>query len=223
LVIPPIDVKMGTVSDQGKNIIRITVPEGKDVPYVLEGSKIYLRQGAKSELAARDDIVELVRRAPREKKPSVAKESDKQTQRSSEAKAPSRGEAKVGKEVKVSGAGVEIKPPGAGVEIVESVKRDGVFHHTMCDLRDGNKVQNVTRSSARRLWRYAIALKEKGLFKQDKVTWKGDLGLWHKYKKAGRDHYDLAQRTPTGEIRVYYGVNEDGIDGPWKAVVAMKG
>ena len=62
----------------------------------------------------------------------------------------------------------------------------GVLYHTMRDLRDGDEVHNVTRASARRLWRYAIALREKHTFKEDKVTWTGNLGMWHKYLRAGR-------------------------------------
>ena len=112
--------------------------------------------------------------------------------------------------------------PKTGVEIVETVTRDGVLYHTMCDLRDMGKVHNVTRASARRLWRYAIALKEKNTFQAGRVKWTGELGLWHKYLRAGRQHYDLVQRTPGGETRVYYGVTEDGIHGAWRTVVGME-
>jgi hypothetical protein len=117
--------------------------------------------------------------------------------------------------------GLAVPPPRTGVEIVESVERKGVLYHTMRDLRDGGKVQNVTRNSARRLWRYAIALQEKGTFQEDKVTWSGDLGLWHKYLRAGRTHYDLVQRAPDGNVNIYYGVTEDGIHGQWRPVVGM--
>ncbi|MBC7234220.1 MAG: putative DNA binding domain-containing protein, partial [Chloroflexi bacterium] len=112
-----------------------------------------------------------------------------------------------------------VERPRTGVEIVDSEERKGTLYHTMCDLRDGGLVHNVTRSSARRLWRYAIALKEKGTFEEHKVDWRGNLGLWHKYLRAGKPHYDLVQRTPDGQIHVYYGVTEEGIHGPWKAVV----
>jgi len=102
------------------------------------------------------------------------------------------------------------------------VERKGVIYHTMRDLRNGSQVQNVTRASARRLWRYAIALEEKHTFQEDKVTWHGNLGLWHKYLRAGRPHYDLVQKGPNGDVHIYYGVTEDGIHGPWKSVVGME-
>ena len=109
--------------------------------------------------------------------------------------------------------------PRTGVEIVESVERDGVLYHTMRDLRDGSEVHNVTRQSARRLWRYAIALKEKQTFQNDKVTWLGNEGLWHKYLRAGKPHYDLVRKTQSGDVRIFYGVSEQGIDGSWRNVV----
>jgi len=115
-----------------------------------------------------------------------------------------------------------VEPPRTGVEIDETVVRKGVQYHTMRDLRDGGRVHNVTRSSARRLWRYAIALKEKGTFSEDKVTWAGDLGLWHKYLRSGRPHYDLVQRAKDGEVRVYYGVSDDGIHGAWQEVISKQ-
>jgi len=43
--------------------VRVTVPKGDDPPYVLEGSKIYLRQEAETSLAMRDEIVALIKRA----------------------------------------------------------------------------------------------------------------------------------------------------------------
>ncbi len=110
--------------------------------------------------------------------------------------------------------------PSTGVQIVKSEDRDGVLYHTMRDLRDGGEVNNVTHSSARRLWRYAIALKEKGTFQADNVKWQGDLGLWHRYKRAGRPHFDLVQRAG-GDYLIYYGVSEDGIYGPWRQLVGQ--
>jgi len=112
-----------------------------------------------------------------------------------------------------------VERPHTGVQIVQSEERKGTLYHTMCDLRDGGLVHNVSRSSARRLWRYAIALHEKGTFDESKVEWHGDLGLWHKYLRGGRPHYDLVQRVKDGDVHVYYGVSDDGIHGPWKALV----
>jgi hypothetical protein len=90
----------------------------------------------------------------------------------------------------------------------------------MCDLRKGNRVQNVTRSSARRLWHYAIVQAENEPVTEKDVEWQGDIGVVKEYKRAGRTRYDLAQRS-NGNIRVYYGVSEDGLHGDWKALVGV--
>ncbi|MGH2521958.1 MAG: hypothetical protein ACRDH2_05585, partial [Anaerolineales bacterium] len=111
-----------------------------------------------------------------------------------------------------------VGPPRTGVEIVDTEERDGTRYHTMRDLRNGSVVKNVTRASARKLWHYAISAKESGELKPETVTWRGDLGLWRKTRKGGAIRYDLVQRTDEG-LRVYYGVTEDGIHGPWKRLV----
>jgi hypothetical protein len=89
----------------------------------------------------------------------------------------------------------------------------------MRDLRNGNIVRNVTRSSARRLWLYAIQQMESNPVKADKVQWQGDIGLWRRYERAGDWRYDLTQRE-NGKLRVYYGVTEGGMHGPWQAFLA---
>jgi hypothetical protein len=106
-------------------------------------------------------------------------------------------------------------PPKAGVEIVGAEQKGDTIHYTMHDLRNGNIVKNVTRSSARRLWHYAITQRETNPVDESKVEWHGDYGLWQRYRRAGEIRYDLVQRTPNG-LRVYYGVTEGGMHGPWQ-------
>lgn len=211
-VTPPIPVELSVLKSQGKNVIRIAVPKGEDVPYVLEGSHIYVRREAETSLALRDEIVALVTRARQAAPAGPAPQEVPAPPEQEPALATPEGETPPG----------VVEAPRTGVEIDETIVRKGVKYHTVRDLRDGTKVHNVTRASARRLWRYAIALKEKGAFQEDKVKWTGDLGLWHKYVRSGRPHYDLVQRMPDGAIRIYYGVSEDGIHGPWKDVVNLK-
>jgi hypothetical protein len=108
--------------------------------------------------------------------------------------------------------------PRTGVEIVATDERDGSRYHTMRDLRNGSVVKNVTRSSARKLWHYAISAKESGVLNPEHVSWQGDIGLWRKTHKGGTTRYDLVQRGD-GELRVFYGVTEDGIHGAWRRLV----
>ena len=98
------------------------------------------------------------------------------------------------------------------------MERKGTLYHSMKDLRNGSVVRNVTRSSARKLWRYAITEHESKPVKEDQVQWHGNLGVWKSSKRAGKLRFDLVQRMPDGELHVYYGVTEDGIDGPWRVV-----
>jgi hypothetical protein len=103
--------------------------------------------------------------------------------------------------------------------VLPGEERNGMRYFTMRDLRNGNKVKNVTRSSARRLWHYAISryMEIDTDIEAHISAWHGDFGLLRRYKQGKSDIYDLIQRTPEG-YRYYYGVTMDGIHGPWKAV-----
>jgi len=85
----------------------------------------------------------------------------------------------------------------------------------MRDLRNGSLVQNVTRSSARRLWHYAIKQAEGNPIRPDKVQWHGDIGVWQRYDRNGQVQFDLVQRIAGGGLRVYYGVSDSGMTGIW--------
>ncbi|HPO59673.1 MAG TPA: hypothetical protein PLV53_12580, partial [Anaerolineaceae bacterium] len=87
----------------------------------------------------------------------------------------------------------------------------------------GNIVKTVTRSSARRLWHYAIRqhmeMSENNA--QPEIQWQGDYGLIRKYTQGNTTRYDLIQRTPAGN-RYFFGVTEDGIHGPWRRLVGLE-
>jgi hypothetical protein len=192
-VTPPLDLTIDLQESEGKNVIRVQVPQGSDPPYAIDGSKIYVRDEGETNLAVRDEIVELVKRT------SAAR--------------PAKAVA-----VQATDA-LAVQPPKTGVEITGFEERKGNRYYTMCDLRKGNTVHNVTRASARRLWHYAIVETDKHTVAEADVTWQGDIGLVKEYRQSGRQRYDLAQRTGNGKIRVYYGVSEDGLHGEWKALV----
>jgi hypothetical protein len=108
-----------------------------------------------------------------------------------------------------------VKPPSSGVEIVGTEQRGDTRYYIMRDLRNGNTVKNVTESSARRLWHYAIQQKENSPVDVKSVEWQGDIGLLRRYRKSGNIRYDLVQRN-NGNLRVYYGATEGGMQGPWQ-------
>jgi hypothetical protein len=194
-ITPPLDVEITTVETHGRRVLQLSVPAGDDVPYAIDGTSIYLRQEAETNVAMRDEIVALV----------------KKTLRTEPAAQPEDAEGE-GEESTAGG----VDPPGTGVQIVETEERKGTQYHAMKDLRNGNVVRNVTRSSARKLWRYAITEHESHPVQEDQVQWQGNLGLWKSSRRAGKVRYDLVQRMPNGQFHVYYGVTEDGIDGAWR-------
>jgi len=195
-ITPPLEVTIDVQQTEGKRVVRLAVPRGDDPPYAIEGSKIYVRQETETNLAVRDEIVQLVRRALQ---PALPPEE-----------VPLEEEAAVEERPPI------VEPPRTGVEIVETVERKGTLYHTMRDLRNGNEVRNVSRSSARRLWQYAITQKEQHPVQIDQVNWHGDIGLWKKKRRAGKVRYDFVQRDAEGQLHVYYGVTEEGIHGPWR-------
>jgi hypothetical protein len=193
-VTPPLDVAIDSLESEGKKIIRLVVPKGSDVPYAVDGSKIYVRSESETSLALRDEVVQLVQQRLAPPRPEAVEEME-----------PSEEEAVP-----------RIEPPRTGVEIIDTVERKGTLHHTVKDLRNSNVVQNVTRSSARKLWRYAITQLEQTPVKGEKITWHGDIGFWKTYKRGGKVRYNLAQRDPDSTIHIYYGVTEEGFHGQWR-------
>ncbi len=203
-ITPALPVTVDVQETHGVKIVRIVVPRGNVPPYTLDESQIYLRSEAETTLAVRDEIVELVARGLNQ--PLTARPA-------APPKLPSNRPAAAQPE-----ATAELDPPRTGVEITAVEERNKTRYYTMRDLRNDNLVSNVTWRSARRLWRYAIEESENNPVKPDQVRWRGDLGLWKRREHGNQSRYDLVQRSGAA-LRVYYGVTEEGIHGPWAAVV----
>lgn len=208
-ITPPLDVGIDHLESLGKHIVRINVPEGPDKPYAMEQSKIYVRQESETNLAVRDEIIQLVRRRLEEAVAPAASPPEEAVAREPAPESPAEDAL--------------VDAPHTGVEIVSVAERKGTRYYTLRDLRNGNTVQNVTRSSARKLWRYAISQHEDAPLDPSQVTWRGGLGLWKKTGRQGRYHFDLVQRDRDGDVHIYYGVSEDGIHGPWQELVETGG
>ena len=210
-IMPSLDVAVDTQETEGVQVVRLIVPRGDDVPYAIEDNKIYVRDEAETNLAVRDEIVQLVR----QKAALQAPVAMALPEAAPVEPAPADSEAAPSSDGQVS-------PPQTGVEIVATEERGGIRYHTMRDLRNGSVVQNVTRKSARNLWHYAISQHESQPVEVDKVAWRGDLGMLDSSKRAGKMRYDLVQRLPEGRLRVYYGVTDDGIHGEWRKIVGLE-
>jgi hypothetical protein len=203
---PPIQCSLDLHEFKSKKILRCLIPHGEDLPYAVDDNKIYIRNEAETSLAVRDEIVGLVLRGAKQSAQSAGKQIE-------ETKEPAPEPQSESNQVEENGD----LSPRTGVEVLPPEDREGSRYYTMRDLRNGNKVKNVTRSSARRLWHYAISRYQEmsGDIDQTVTTWQGDLGLSRKYKQGKTTMYDLVQRTPEG-YRYYFGVTMDGIHGPWK-------
>lgn len=226
---PPIKCTVDSHKSGGKDIIRVLVPRGEDPPYAVDDNKIYLRNETETDLAVRDEIVNLVARKQQELEPvalmdvGVEEESEatpakparkkRSTRRKPAAATPAQTPAQAPAQTGGSA-------PRTGVEIVTAEQRSGETYYMVRDLRNGNVVKNVTEKSARKLWHYAIkqyADLPKDM-KKAKVDWKGDLGLLREYTQYKQTRYDFVERN-NGNYRFYYGVTEDGIHGDWQKFV----
>jgi len=200
---PPLMCTVDVHDTGGKKVLRVLVPRGDDPPYAVDESKIYVRSETETGLAVRDEIVSLVMRSP------------KLTPKAAETRVIEKESP-----VQVIDEGVEDSAPRTGVEVVSVEERDGARYYSMRDLRNGNVVQNVTRTSARRLWHYAITRYSSltSDLSQVKIDWQGNLGLISTQKQGNFTRYDLVQRTQDG-YRFFFGVTDDGVHGPWKQLL----
>jgi hypothetical protein len=208
---PPLQCTLDVHETGGKNIIRVLIPRGDDPPYAVDDNKIYVRSEAETGLAVRDEIVELVRRGYPTRE--IAAEGAEVGLTDAVGRLPAPPEPREELE----------SPPKTGVEVVSVEERSGTQYYTVRDLRNGNMVKNVTESSARRLWHYAITsfAKYPDDLTKAKIHWDGNLGLVGQKKHGKNIRYDLVQKTPSG-YRYYFGVTEDGIHGPWEALVGKE-
>ena len=195
-ITPSLNCSIDSLTSRGKKVLRINVPRGDDPPYAIDDNKIFVRDESETTAAVRDEIVQLTQLARKRNKPHSELITTNPAKKSRSRK---------------------IGPPRTGVEIVATEERDGTIYHTMRDLRNGNQVKNVTRASSRRLWHYAIMQRENDISMKDiKVKWQGNLGFIKQYRKGPITRTDLCQRAKDGNIRIYYGVTEDGLHGPWR-------
>jgi len=202
---PPINCKIDTHDLHGKKILRILVPRGDDPPYALDDYKIYIREETETNLAVRDEIVNLVMRGKDFKKqPFTTDNIDQQNTSVDDTILTSE---------KIT---QDILEPKTGIELLLADERNGIRYFTVRDLRNGNTVKNVTQTSARRLWQYAIKKYNEFISqKKPKITWTGNYGLLRKYKIQNYDVFDLVYKDING-LRYFFVVTSIGIHGHWK-------
>lgn len=218
---PSVAVSSEVAGYEGKSIIVITVAAGSERPYALDSGEIPIRRGAETSPARRDEVIRLVRGEELSAAP-VAKDSEA---------APPPTQSRDGRGRNRRPAPPQVEPaadsstgprlaPRNGVEIVEATDVDGVRHFTMRDLRNDQITRHVTPQTARSLWAQAIREFEKGTPTPDRVTWYDDLGFWKSIRISnGERRYHLVAREPDGQLRLFFGVSEDGLSDRWRQVI----
>lgn len=227
-ITPEPDIHIDTLPSRGAQIVRITVQPGADTPYAIDDNKFYVRDEAETSVAVRDEIVRLVERSLRQETPEpigVLPPLPIPGSQPVSLAQPGSGPLSTAESVPALTAGKtggkaakQIEPPRTGVEVVESEKRQGTYYHTVRDLRNGNLIKNVTRSSARKLWHYAISQVEAGQPKPKEIKWQGDIALINKREKDDNIWYDLALREGD-TTHIYYGVTDSGLNDAWLPLI----
>ncbi len=220
---PPVDLKYETVQSENAKVLRVSVSEGEDKPYCIDGSKFYVRNDAETDLAVRDEIVALVLESVSGNesitpKGAAAPQANGGRRQRSATNLPQANKSSVPNPAASTVSDDPFYLPQMGVELVSSEERSGINYYVVRDLRNGRSVSNVTRRGARKLWNYAIAQSEDQPVDPNKVQWKGNVALIRSDKRAGKVRYDLALRE-NGNVRVFYGVTEDGMEGQWAQFV----
>lgn len=218
---PRLAVTIEPITADSKTIIVLQAPQGAETPYVLHPGGVWVRREGETVAADRDDIVRLVLGG----RSDAAQPNSRPAATPTATLAPTTNGSTADDDSDDSfpEAASAVDPldsgdaPRTGVEIVETHERGSTKYHTVRDLRNGQVVQNVTRFSARRLWRYAINEHETQPLNLDEVEWRGDIGLAKTYKRGVETRYNLVERDGDGRTRVYYGVNSDGLHGRWRA------
>ncbi len=207
---PEPDAHIDSLSSQGKTLVRITIQPGSKIPYAIDNTNFYVRDESETNLAVRDEIVRMVQLG-------IARQDIEQAVAPPPIPAPVPVELPVLAPVQ-DHQKQQSEAPRTGVEVVSSEKRQGTIYHTVRDLRNGNLIHNVTKSSARKLWHYAISQAEEGPVDPRKVQWHNNIAILDQRQKGDNVWYDLALRKGK-QVHVYYGVTDSGLNDQWLALV----
>ncbi|GAB4160312.1 MAG: hypothetical protein Fur0021_32130 [Candidatus Promineifilaceae bacterium] len=213
---PEPELTMDELLSKGRHVVRIVVHPGTDIPYALDENKFFVRDEAETTLAVRDEIVRLVERNL-SRRQAGGEHIETQLAPAAPAVVPPTVPVNPRSEPQSESA-----LPRTGVEIVESQQRKNGIYHSVRDLRNGNLIKNVTKSSARKLWHYAITQAESHKPDAARIQWINDKAVLNMRRKDDYVWYDLALKEEN-EVRVFYGVTDSGLNDEWLAVIEQSG
>ena len=224
---PPLEPRYEVISNGGADVLRIGVDAGDEKPYCLDGSKFYVRNDAETSQALRDEIVALVLESVGLNADLVGADeghdapADDEAAGENRSGAAARAESKRTRSRAQKASPKESDPfflPQDGVEIVDRETRGDTTYYVVRNLRNHRSVGNVTRKGARKLWNYAITQYEDSPVKSNQIRWKENVGIVRSARRAGKVRFDLALRQGS-DIRIFYGVTEEGMEGDWAQFV----
>ena len=193
--------------------MRIVVAPGRDIPYSVDQYEYYVRDETDTTQAVRDELVQLIERGIKLREIlGIGHES------APAAPAPETTPAEPKTAPTPEPPAADLPTPRTGVEVVASEKRSGTVYHTVRDLRNGNLIKDVTRSSARKLWHYAITQKEHGQPSIDEIRWHGNMAVLNARKRDDNVWYDLAVKNGAA-VHIYYGVTDSGLNEMWLKLI----
>ncbi len=217
---PEPQVQIDSLPTQGATVMRIAIQSGPDIPYAIDQNLFYVRDESETTPAVRDEIVRLVERGVGQRTSQQPGRTDQPVAQPAPEPMPAArksGPARQAAPPAGNGRG-GFEPPRTGVELVDSQERDGVVYHTLRDLRNGNLINNVTRSSSRRLWHYAITQVENAPPDLSAAQWRNNVAVLNRRQKSNMTLYDLAVREGD-RVHIYYGVTDGGLSDSMLALV----
>jgi Putative DNA-binding domain len=232
-ITPPLEVTIDVIDSGGKSILAVRVPEGIAKPYALAPGNIYIRRDGLSEIASRDEIVQMVRASGTSVPTARSRRNrpqDQKLRREIPTASASDSDGSASQSVQPPAQDLPQEhadltdayevTPGSGVEIV-SVESDGDTQRmTIRDLRHRRLITRVNPDETRGIWREAIEEWRSHSPEMGDFRWKGKFGVLKDRNSSDQNgRLTLAWRSD-GSIRVFYAVNEDGLKGPWKSLVS---
>ena len=224
---PPLEARFEILTNSGGDVLRIGVDAGDAKPYCLDGSKFYVRNDAETSMALRDEIVALVLESVGLSSDLVANGDTDEVPAAPGPEGSGRSDGSSARSAKGQGGRAKQTSAGSddpfylpqdGVEIVDSETRGGTTYYVVRNMRNQRSVGNVTRKGARKLWNYAIAQYEDSPVKAGQIRWKENVGYIRSGKRAGKKRFDLALREGS-DLRIFYGVTSEGMEGAWAQFV----
>ncbi|MFD3166384.1 RNA-binding domain-containing protein [Herpetosiphon sp. NSE202] len=190
---PQPNLSLELMQYQERDVVRVEVKPDELPPYVASNGAVYVRRDDQTQVANREELLQLARRALVR---SMMSPLDN---------------------------GEDLELPRSGVEIVSEQKRNSVWTYEVRDLRTTTGVERDRAQGlwAYAISRHE-ELRDAKIDLNEDVRWYGRLGVWRTFQQGNRTKYDLIHRDASGVIdHIFYGVSEWGLGEGWRALLGI--